>query len=467
MLDMGNDIPLPKYLADHAAEIAQCMAAAKPAEIDKQKWINYFAGDSNLLADLDYLFRSYTDPNNSGIAKLTRPELTKLAEKALKGDRKEIRRFYLAMMMWGWEFNQLRGCDFVNRGISDPEFDNILKNAVNLVKHNELKEAYEAFSLPGCRSAYFTKLFYFLGCALKLKPLPVILDTNVVKFLHFIDKLEGTQLVSTFADATIKQGKRGLTVSIDEFADGYLKYLKAVDNWADKLGCISDDIECFMFNERDKQIQTVNSSLSTGLSLNKGGITMSNQGNLSITISAMHMAQLTKMGKLQNQPSQDIAAKLVEAALDDLFSNNISPSGTVGISGNNTTVPAPAGQPAQVKAKISDNNKPRLEIIIDKNAVNQVIGSGCPLDINTVKNNYGAELGGRKINKVWYIPVKLDIASVVYNAKLHYNLGNKHLWIIDAVNSKSQNLRNILPNAGFKPGDTVTLSVTGNSIVLR
>jgi len=158
-------------------------------------------------------------------------------------------------MVWGWgrDYKDQRGRKHTQAALSDPRLGEVLKQSVIRIKSGQIKEAYEGFTLKGCKSAYFTKFFYFVGEEYNIKPSPLILDRHVANALDFLGKQEGWS-ISTFLDVS-KRKENGKISSIMEYPKGYIQYICSMHDWATELACSPDNIEYFMYKE-DKESTT-------------------------------------------------------------------------------------------------------------------------------------------------------------------------------------------------------------------
>lgn len=240
---MNDSIPLPKYLWEHKQAILNIFEKEEP-KVDVRKWLTFSQNDTIIYNDLKTIHGRFG-------GQITRSNLILLAKEALNLNWPKIRHLYLAIMMWGyvdWEI----GKEYARNGLTYPEAKATLTATLQLVKNNKIAEAYRAFYLPRFRSAYFTKLFYFIGRACGLKPLPLILDSNVAKFLEFLDYSEKSKFLPSFV--LVERNEKGQIISVSRYVSGYIRYISVMDAWAAKLECNADNIECFMYYERDKHL---------------------------------------------------------------------------------------------------------------------------------------------------------------------------------------------------------------------
>jgi hypothetical protein len=208
------------------------------------RWKKKLPGDS----DLDYIIERFPDG-------LGRSNLTSIAEEAAKNRNAEhYRRLFLASMIWGFGGDREDTID--NRGPwrtqqitrnANPDFNEILKYASDVMLEGRIGEAYDLFKkVKWCGPAFFTKYLYFLGRGADKCRYPLILDTKVAKWLETLlgkDKLRQFVRVERNKKQEISSVLRGV-------GEEYEKYLDLMREWARKLGCAPDDIECFLYSTR-------------------------------------------------------------------------------------------------------------------------------------------------------------------------------------------------------------------------
>ena len=235
MNDIGK-VPLPKYLRDHGEEILQAFGNASRQSYDAEAWRSYFASDSVISSDLNEIAEKC--PKEIG-----RGDVGYFARETRSRSFPEIRRLFLACMIWGYGVDP-NGPYNTKLSLSDPRAEEVLRNTVSRISNSQIKGAYEELDLVGCRPAFFTKFFYFVGKECAVKPLPLILDRHVANFLRFLDEEEGWRL-SLFA-------KTGRTGYVKRYPKGYVQYIHSMDDWAKALGCPADNIEYFMYDQDRK-----------------------------------------------------------------------------------------------------------------------------------------------------------------------------------------------------------------------
>ena len=116
----------------------------------------------------------------------------------------------------------------IAQALASQGFDETLKETSDQIRSGKTGEAYDSFvsgKIRMCGRAFFTKYFYFLGHAAG-DAYPLILDSKVGAELQ---KLVGK----------ILRGGR----------DEYVEYMEIMGEWARRLGCAPDDIECFLYEQ--------------------------------------------------------------------------------------------------------------------------------------------------------------------------------------------------------------------------
>jgi len=236
-------LPLPKYLREHRADILAVFQNASGWGYDPEKWQEDFENDKVTSTDLNIIVQKCPE-------KISRSDVRYFGLQTQSGGHAEIRRLFLACMIWGWG-NRGRGRRNTENSLSNLRFKGaLLKKTMERIKNGEILEAYKRFELPYCRPAFFTKFFYFVGLSYDIRPLPVILDTNVAKFLEFLDRQEGYDLFKLLVK--VNRDKKRQISSIRSYPEGYIRYIYCMDDWAKELGCRADNIEYYMFKEGKK-----------------------------------------------------------------------------------------------------------------------------------------------------------------------------------------------------------------------
>lgn len=230
-------IPLPHYLQQHKDEIIHIFNGASIGSYNSQRWQEHFKDNNEVSNDLVEIIKRCSE-------KISRTDVGHFAIKARNRNYDDLRRLFLACMIWGWGKRGI-GLSNTKTAILDPELKTVLKNAVARIKKGQIQLAYEEFELKGCKSAFFTKFFYFLGKTYGIEPLPLILDSRVAAFLRFLSKEEGWDL-SLFA----KTGRKGY---VRLYSEGYIQYVCSMNSWAEQIGCPPDNLEYFMYKEDKKQ----------------------------------------------------------------------------------------------------------------------------------------------------------------------------------------------------------------------
>jgi hypothetical protein len=242
-------IPLPQYLQEHKKEILHIFDDATGWDYNRECWQSHFADDRIVSDGLIRIEEKCPD-------KICREDVRYFAHEAQLGAYEELRRLFLASMIWGYGADP-NGPENVKQAFSNSgQLKEVLEKSLERIKNAQIKEAYEGFNLKGCRSAFFTKFFYFVGREYNIKPLPLILDSHVANFLEFLskDKKGGFEL-SKFVK--VDGRKKGRISSVVNYSEGYIQYVCSMDDWARELGCpAADNIEYFMFKEDRKTMDS-------------------------------------------------------------------------------------------------------------------------------------------------------------------------------------------------------------------
>ena len=220
-------IPLPQHLQQHREEIVHVFDNARGSGYSPARWREYFRNDPRASNDLTIITERCP-------RRIKRDDVKHFAGKARSGGYDDLRRLFLASMIWGWGRGGKwkEGLKNTEAALSDPTLRQMLESAAERIKKTQIEEAYTGFKLKGCRRAFFTKFFYFVGQEWGVSPLPLILDSYVEKFLGCLGEEEGWNK-STFKNA-----------------QGYVQYVTSMDEWARQLACPADCIEYFMFKQQ-------------------------------------------------------------------------------------------------------------------------------------------------------------------------------------------------------------------------
>jgi len=237
--DDMQKIPLPRYLQEHGHEILNILNNTSGWDYDVDAWRREFRDNREVSNDLSIIMKIC--PKRIG-----RSDVHNLAKEAHLGSYSELRRFFLACMIWGYGPDG-NGPQNTRLSLTGYAARKVLINTANRIKKGQIKEAYEEFDLAGCGPAFFTKFFYFVGLEWQVKPLPLILDRHIANFLRFLGTEEGWAF-SLFAE----KDSGGY---IKRYSKGYVQYICAMNDWANELDCSSaDNIEYFMY-KKDKELE--------------------------------------------------------------------------------------------------------------------------------------------------------------------------------------------------------------------
>ncbi len=186
------------------------------------------------------------DPDVNSIVKrflesISRENVKALGAEAVR-DTNSVRRFFIAVMMWGYGTTAY-GPYRVKRMLDNRSAEGILRDTLQRVLSGDIQAAYRDFALRGCGPSFMTKYLYFIGLSLNVRPLPLILDSRVAQSLKSMDGDDSGW--TEFIKCAV--GKRG-SINVLPYPDGYIRYIETMDQWAKELGCRADAIELFLFD---------------------------------------------------------------------------------------------------------------------------------------------------------------------------------------------------------------------------
>lgn len=231
-------IPLPLYLQGHADQIRHIFNNVTTKwRYNASDWLREFRDDLEVGNDLKEIMKECPQD-------IQRSHVQSYARKIRSGAYKDIRRLFIACMMWGYGEAKY-GPSNTKKSLSDTRIRKILQDSVGRIKNNQIKEAYEEFDPNGCGPVSLTKFFYVVGREHNIKPLPLILDRHVANSLEYLSKLERCEL-STFVRVK-SRGQNGKIVEIERFSGGYVQYICSMEDWATEISCPADNIEYFMY----------------------------------------------------------------------------------------------------------------------------------------------------------------------------------------------------------------------------
>jgi hypothetical protein len=224
-----SEIPkVPKRLLESKEEILGGFGSKLATNYDASAWQKHFKGDS----DFEQISQEFP-------SSIRRIDMERLSRKVRNGDYKQVRKLFLASMVWGYVRDDRRGAWRTKQMLSYTRAGEILEKAARWISDGQIVEACKGFKLPWCGSAFSTKFFYFIGLGAGISPLPYILDSNVAQSLEQLGKEEGWNLPPF--DNVYGKGIR-------RCPEGYIQYIWALDEWAKELGCRADYIEYFLYN---------------------------------------------------------------------------------------------------------------------------------------------------------------------------------------------------------------------------
>ncbi|WP_024873367.1 hypothetical protein [Tolumonas lignilytica] len=180
--------------------------------------------------------------------KISRGDVISMAQNFFKKQTDEIlaSELFFSVMLWGWS-DQPIGVPRTDNIYLSNSSEHIAKSIIQAAKHIQIGDiisAYSTWDVKYCKMAFMTKMFYFLGVASEQKPLPLILDANVVSKLDRLG-LDATNFASWTLDN--KSNKYGVTADTKQSPSKYNNYVNMMNVWADQLSCRPDQLEMFIF----------------------------------------------------------------------------------------------------------------------------------------------------------------------------------------------------------------------------
>lgn len=219
---------IPKRLLESKEQILKGFNSKAPTAYDTGSWQKHFKGDS------DFEQISQVFPTS-----IRRIDIEGLSREVRNGGYAQIRKLFLASMIWGYVKDDRRGAWRTKQMLSYHGAQEVLEKAARWVSNGQIVEACRGFKLPWCGSVFSTKFFYFIGLGAGISPLPCILDDRVGQSLEQLGREEGWNL-PPFNDV---HGK-----GIRRCPEGYVQYIQSLDEWAKELGCRADYIEYFLYS---------------------------------------------------------------------------------------------------------------------------------------------------------------------------------------------------------------------------
>ena len=216
----------------------------KKSEVDEVfgipsgRWEYHFPRD----ADVRCLVNDFRD-------EISRAKVVNYAPKTQTPTFSQLRRFFIAAMMWGYGERERYGPWRTRAMLDNPATKKALPNAYRHILDGDLQAAVDAVSgIKWFASTRFSKFFYFVGCAHKTRPMPLILDTYV------LDELQRRQptLAKEVATPQYKDNS-DVVASFRPLKGGYALYVKEANDWARELGVKPDRLEFFLFDTNRKR----------------------------------------------------------------------------------------------------------------------------------------------------------------------------------------------------------------------
>lgn len=156
------------------------------------------------------------------------------------------RKFFFSVMLWGWSDKGvgIPRTDWVYEHNTEKNIATNVLSAMDALKINRnMLLAFTKWNVPYCKLSFMTKVFYFLGSALKMENKPLILDKTVINNLHKLG-LDVTQFANGKID---KNSDYQLKDINNDSAMKYLMYVTTLNYWAIQLGVTPDAIEMYLF----------------------------------------------------------------------------------------------------------------------------------------------------------------------------------------------------------------------------
>jgi hypothetical protein len=223
------DIPKPLYRFKdwlNSDEMPIILETQK-SPFTQSLWKRILQNSHAFKETFDYLIQDNPHENEKTI--LSRGKIISYAQHAYASRLPEDRKLLLlSVLIWGYG-DKHRG-DNVPRSLAVPHLDKTLNNAMQYLEQHLIEEAFSCFTTSGTsidhlNSSFFTKILHFFGLATKTQPMPLILDSKVVK-----------------AWTTLTQSP------LNQYAvKDYIIYIETVDQWANYLNCRADAIEYLLF----------------------------------------------------------------------------------------------------------------------------------------------------------------------------------------------------------------------------
>jgi hypothetical protein len=234
---------IPKILLDNKKLISRLKPEQQAIPYIVHNWNKYFAEDTAFRT----LSRFYQD-------QITRKNIFDMGnDLRLNYSWNDLRKFFISIMVWGFGttgYGAYRTYEMVN----DKRFKSTVENCYQHIMNGDIERAYNAFWLNKCRSAFYTKFFYFTGRGNVNSPIPLILDSVVARYIEEKCNLD----IGVYANVnrhtknpkakTYKPEIAGKISSVNRNAAGYIKYLNDMTQWANHLRVTPDQIELFFFS---------------------------------------------------------------------------------------------------------------------------------------------------------------------------------------------------------------------------
>jgi hypothetical protein len=230
--DAGEVEPLEavaEVLAPFADEIRSIDVEGQAFNFDASHWLESIGPDSELQAAVAR-FRS----------RVSRGDLFSLSRECAANapDISLLRQTFFGVMLWGYGRRPRFGPGRVGRIIAAPTFGEALMASQRSLARGALVDAYKRLMLPELGPPFLSKVLYFLGVPYRTNhPVPVIIDQFVAATLEWL--LGAGQYFKWTGQ------------SLSHSPERYLRYVSAIHRWSEALNCEVDQIEMFLWKERE------------------------------------------------------------------------------------------------------------------------------------------------------------------------------------------------------------------------
>lgn len=235
------EMSLPQILINNRSDISVLQTGQQAIPYTVDNWNRYFADD----IAFNNLSRKYP-------IQITRGDIFTMGNNLRTHySWNGLREFFISIMLWGFGITNY-GAYRTDIMVRDTNFQNTIESSYRSIDNGNVLQAYNAFSLDMCGSAFFTKFFYFVGKGSRNLPMPLILDSVVARSLEERCGLNISRYakVSRHPDnpRNAGRGRVGKISAVNCYGWGYMNYLNDMDAWARHLEVVPDQIELFLFS---------------------------------------------------------------------------------------------------------------------------------------------------------------------------------------------------------------------------